>query len=55
MLSSTGPDHSRYFECAVHHAGEELGRGTGRSKKLAESAAAAAALQRVRERGQNPS
>lgn len=55
LLSATGPDHSRHFECAVLHAGEELGRGSGRSKKLAESAAAAAALVRVRERGQNPS
>ena len=55
LLSATGPDHSRHFECAVFHAGQELGRGGGRSKKLAESAAAAAALLRVRERGQNPS
>ncbi len=55
LLSATGPDHSRHFECAVFHAGQELGRGGGRSKKLAESAAAAAALGRVRERGQNPS
>lgn len=55
LLASSGPDHSRYFECAVVHGGIELGRGGGRSKKLAESAAAAAALQRVRERGQNPS
>ena len=55
LLSATGPDHSRYFECAVQHGGEELGRGTGRSKKLAESSAAAAALHKVRERGQNPS
>lgn len=55
LVSATGPDHSRYFECAVFHAGLELGRGGGRSKKLAESAAAATALVRVRERGQNPS
>ena len=55
LVSATGPDHSRYFECSVQHGGEELGRGTGRSKKLAESSAAAAALHKVRERGQNPS
>lgn len=48
VKSSTGPDHNRNFECAVHHLGEELGRGFGRSKKLAESAAALAALQRLR-------
>ncbi len=54
LLSATGPDHSRLFECAVIHGSEELGRGGGRSKKLAESAAAAAALLRVRERLNTP-
>ena len=48
LLSSTGPDHDRNFECAVHHRGVELGRGLGRSKKLAESAAAVVALERLR-------
>jgi ribonuclease III len=42
--SVTGPDHDRVFECAVFHAGKELGRGTGKSKKAAESRAALAAL-----------
>lgn len=44
---ATGPDHDRVFECAVFHAGIELGRGTGKSKKAAESQAALAALQRL--------
>jgi ribonuclease-3 len=47
-ISSAGPDHNRTFECAVLHLGMELGRGIGRSKKLAESAAALAALHRLR-------
>lgn len=49
LLSATGPDHDREFECAVLHRGQELGRGKGRSKKAAESAAALAALERLRQ------
>jgi len=41
---ASGPDHDRIFECTVRHQGQELGRGTGKSKKDAESQAAAAAL-----------
>lgn len=48
QISVSGPDHFRQFECAVHHLGVELGRGVGRSKKLAESAAALTALSRLR-------
>ncbi len=44
MTSVSGPDHDRSFECAVYHCGVELGRGTGKSKKAAESDAALAAL-----------
>jgi len=44
VVSAQGPDHDRDFECIVRHGGIELGRGTGKSKKLAESAAASAAL-----------
>jgi len=47
VLSATGPDHDRNFECAVYYKGEEIGRGTGKSKKLAESQAAATALARM--------
>jgi len=49
VLSATGPDHDRSFECAVYHKGGEIGRGAGKSKKLAESQAAAAALARMRD------
>ena len=49
MTSAHGPDHDRVFECAVLHQGIELGRGRGKSKKEAESQAAFAALQTLRE------
>lgn len=48
LLQASGPDHDREFECAVIHAGVELGRGRGRSKKAAETEAALAALNRLR-------
>ncbi len=48
LKSSSGPDHNRSFECAVSHLGRDLGRGHGRSKKTAESAAAQAALDQLR-------
>jgi ribonuclease III len=44
LISATGPDHDRVFECAVLHDGVELARGCGKSKKAAESEAALAAL-----------
>lgn len=44
VVSASGPDHDRIFECTVHHNGHELARGRGKSKKEAESAAALAAL-----------
>lgn len=49
IASTSGPDHDRVFECTVHHAGVELARGTGKSKKAAESEAALAALKKLRE------
>ena len=50
FITATGPDHDRVFECSVHHGGTELGRGTGKSKKDAETAAALAAYQMLKER-----
>ena len=49
VVSVSGPDHDRIFECTVHHGGAELARGRGRSKKSAESEAALAALVKLRE------
>ena len=48
VAAVSGPDHDREFECTVHHRGEELARGRGKSKKAAESDAALAALTRLR-------
>ena len=48
LQSVTGPDHDRLFQSSVFHQGDELGRGTGKSKKEAESRAAMAALQALR-------
>ena len=50
VVSASGPDHDRVFECVVHHRGEELARGRGKSKKAAESEAALAALVTLREK-----
>jgi ribonuclease III len=48
LLAVEGPDHDRQFLVAVDIAGKTLGEGRGRSKKLAEQAAAAAAITVVR-------
>ena len=48
VVSATGPDHDRVFECTVHHGGVELARGQGKSKKAAQSEAALAALTKLR-------
>jgi ribonuclease-3 len=47
VLEVDGPPHDRQFLCAATIDGEELGRGTGRSKKDAEQAAAREALERL--------
>ena len=48
VVSVAGPDHDRLFECTVHHDDVELARGSGKSKKAAESEAALAALKKLR-------
>ena len=48
VVSSSGPDHDRIFECIVRHGGLELARGVGKSKKSAESEAALAALKKLK-------
>lgn len=50
VVSVTGPDHDRMFECTVHHAGAELASGRGKSKKAAESEAALAALKLMKKK-----
>jgi ribonuclease-3 len=49
VVSTTGPDHDRVFECTVQHAGVDLAHGRGKSKKAAESDAASAALKKLRD------
>lgn len=46
VLHASGPDHSKVFEISVLINQQELGRGTGASKKEAQQAAAADALSR---------
>lgn len=48
VASEIGPPHDRRFEIRATVAGDELGVGTGRSKKEAEQAAARRALERLR-------
>jgi ribonuclease-3 len=44
VTAEEGPPHERRFEVAAVVEGEELARGSGRSKKEAEQAAAESAL-----------
>jgi ribonuclease III len=48
VVAEEGPSHERLFTIDVHVAGEPLGRGQARSKKLAEQDAAREALGRIR-------
>ena len=48
LVEATGPDHSKQFTAEILVEGEALGRGTGRSKKVAESQAARAAWEKLR-------
>ncbi|MEO6181798.1 MAG: ribonuclease III, partial [Verrucomicrobiota bacterium] len=50
IISTIGPEHDRDFECVVRHAGTELARGKGKSKKLAESDAALLALNSLKQK-----
>jgi len=49
-MQVTGADHDPSFECAVLHDGVELARGLGKTKKAAESQAALAALDILRQK-----
>jgi ribonuclease III len=48
VASEDGPPHDRRFEIRATVAGDELGVGSGRSKKEAEQAAARRALENLR-------
>lgn len=47
-ISESGPPHDRTFEAAVKLNGELMGEGVGRSKQLAEKAAAEIALRKLK-------
>jgi ribonuclease III len=47
VISEAGPPHDRTFDVAAMLDGEQVGRGAGRSKKIAEQAAAEQALEHL--------
>ncbi|MBB2183025.1 ribonuclease III [Lachnospiraceae bacterium MD1] len=47
LISETGPDHNKIFTIAVCIGNEEIGRGSGRTKKAAEQEAANQAIQKL--------
>jgi len=50
VLEATGPDHEKEFRVEVAVGGEVLGTGTGSSRRIAETGAAAEALEVLRAR-----
>jgi ribonuclease-3 len=48
LVEAIGPNHSKQFTAEIIVEGEALGRGTGRSKKIAESLAAKSAWEKLR-------
>ena len=50
ITGTSGPPHAPVFEAAVFREDLEIGRGSGRTKKQAEQAAALSALQRLSEK-----
>lgn len=51
VVDDFGPDHEKEFHARVRVAGETLGEGRGRSKKVAEQQAAQHAYHALRDRG----
>ena len=48
LVEATGPDHEKSFRIEVWIGGENLGVGEGSSRRIAETAAAAQAIDRIR-------
>jgi ribonuclease-3 len=48
VLAAVGPDHDKLFRIEVVVDGRVMGRGEGSSRRIAETAAAAVALDRLR-------
>ena len=51
LVEESGPDHDKQFVTEITIGGRPSGRGTGRTKKAAEQAAAMAALVELEARG----
>jgi ribonuclease-3 len=51
LVDATGPDHEKSFRIEVWVDGERLGVGQGPSRRIAETAAAAEAMERIRVSG----
>ena len=49
ILKESGPDHNKVFEVLAVLGGQEIGRGTGRTKKAAEQVAAYRGILKLRE------
>jgi ribonuclease-3 len=54
LLETSGPSHEPHFRVRVSGGGVALGEGDGRSKRVAEQAAAALALERLPAPGSEP-
>jgi ribonuclease-3 len=54
LIAMEGPDHDRQFLMAVEVSGQKLAEGRGRTKKLAEQAAASAALELAKKDEEKP-
>jgi len=54
LLETSGPSHEPHFRVRVTGGGGVLGEGDGRSKRVAEQAAATVALQRLPAPGSEP-
>ena len=48
LVDATGPDHEKSFRIEVWIGGERVGVGEGSSRRIAETAAAAQAIERIR-------
>lgn len=53
VISETGPDHDKVFTVAVFVNGEQMGQGSGKTKKEAEQKAAGDALNRIKSEAQD--
>jgi ribonuclease-3 len=50
LISEEGPDHNKTFTIAVCIGNDEIGKGTGRTKKAAEQEAAYQAIQKLKKK-----